>query len=148
MNNKIKFVLLGLAVLPMSAFAQSTYENINTQQQATTDSSTATVSASELESAAGMTPEEKAYRDKFVADLQATGQKINENAEVWEQETAKRGYPKKKTVQETANLVDHYIFLLSTQLSDSRLNRFIDKQKVQDKITYWQNYRQALNKLM
>jgi hypothetical protein len=34
-----------------------------------------------------MTPEEKAYRDKFVADLQATGQKINENAEVWEQET-------------------------------------------------------------
>lgn len=148
MNNKIKFVLLGLAVLPMSAFAQSTYENINTQQQATTDSSTATVSASELESAAGMTPEEKAYRDKFVADLQATGQKINENAEVWEQETSKRGYPKKKTVQEKANLVDHYIFLLSTQLSDSRLNRFIDKQKVQDKITYWQNYRQALNKLM
>jgi hypothetical protein len=61
---------------------------------------------------------------------------------------AKRGYPKKKTVQEKANLVDHYIFLLSTQLSDSRLNRFIDKQKVQDKITYWQNYRQALNKLM
>jgi hypothetical protein len=35
MNNKIKLVLLGLAVLPMSAFAQSTYENINTQQQAT-----------------------------------------------------------------------------------------------------------------
>ncbi len=146
--SKIKLALLALLALPMSVSAQSTYEHINALQQDTISSSKATVSASELESAEGMTPEEKAYRNKFISDLQATGQKINENAEVWEQETAKRGYPKKKTVQGKARLVDHYLFLLSTQLSDSRLNRFIDKQKVQDKITYWQNYRQALNRLM
>jgi flagellar biosynthesis chaperone FliJ len=146
--DKIKLAIFTLLALPMSVSAQSTYEHISALPQDTIISSPNTVSASELESAAGLTSEEKAYRDRFISDLQTTGQKINENAEVWQQETAKRGYPKKKTVQEKARLVDHYIFLLSTQLSDSRLNRFIDKQKVQNKITYWQNYRQALNKLM
>ncbi len=146
--SKIKLVFFVLFAFSLSVSAQSTYERVNALQQDTINSYKATVSASELESAAKMTPEEKAYRDQFVSDLQATGRKINENAQVWEQETAKRGYPKKKTVREKAHLVDHYIFLLSTQLSDSRLNRFIDKQKVQDKITYWQNYRQALDRLM
>lgn len=142
----MKKVLIALTALAMplavSAQSVSTVEDLGqTDQQKT-------VSASELEATASMTPEEKAYRDNFVKDLEEAGKKINENAEVWAEETARRGYPKKKTVKEKAELVDHYIFLLSTQLSDSRLNRFIDKQKVQDKITYWQNYREQLNKLM
>lgn len=64
------------------------------------------------------------------------------------QETAKRGYPKKKTVKEKAELVDHYIFLLSTQLSDSLLNRFLDKEKAEQKLIFWQNYRQSLERLL
>lgn len=134
------------AFMPMGAMAQSTYESI--QNDGLTAQKQGTVSAEDLASMANMTAEEKAYRQQFLKDLEETGQKINENAEQWAQETAKRGYPKKKTVKAKAELVDHYVFLLSTQLSDSRLNRFIDKEKVQDKITYWKNYREKLESLM
>lgn len=135
-----------LAIMPLAAMAQSTYENINSD--GSTVKQQASVSLDDLTSTSEMTEEEKSYREKFLADLKATGEKINENADQWAAETAKNGYPKKKTVKAKAELVDHYIFLLSTQLSDSRLNRFIDKAKVQDKITYWQNYRKNLEKLM
>lgn len=143
---KMIFTLALAAFLPLCATAQSTYENIQSEGQ--TAQKQGTVSADDLASMANMTAEEKAYRQQFLKDLEETGQKINENAEQWAQETAKRGYPKKKTVKAKAELVDHYVFLLSTQLSDSRLNRFIDKEKVQDKITYWKNYREKLNSLM
>ncbi len=135
----LKMTIVALAFFPFAAMAQSV-GNSSLQQ--------GTVSLSELSSMTDLTDEEKAYCESFVQDLQNTADKINENSEVWEQETAKRGYPKKKTVKEKASLVDHYIFLLSTQLSDSRLNRFIDKDKVQDKLTFWQNYRESLEKLL
>lgn len=129
---------MALAMLPVAAFAQSTYEPIGgTGSQA---EQKAGISVDELLAAGKETAEEKAYRENFVADLQATARKINANSDQWAREIAKRGYPKKKTAREKAKLVEHYVFLLNTQLSDSRLNRFVDKQKVQEKITYWQNY--------
>ena len=135
----LKMTILALAFFPFVAMAQSV-DNSTLQQ--------ATISLSELSSLTDLTDEEKEYYENFLQDLQNTGEKINENSDVWAQETAKRGYPKKKTVREKASLVDHYIFLLNTQLSDSRMNRFIDKEKVQEKLTFWQNYRQSLEKLM
>ena len=129
---------MALAMLPVAAFAQSTYEpigGIGSQAE-----QKAGISVDELLAAGKETAEEKACRENFVADLQATARKINANSDQWARETAKRGYPKKKTAREKAKLVEHYVFLLNTQLSDSRLNRFVDKQKVQEKITYWQNY--------
>lgn len=132
------------ATLPLATSAQSTYENIETENTLRQD----TVCVAELEAMNKMTAEDKAYRESFLKDLENTGNKINENAAQWAQEKAKRGYPKKKTVKAKAALVDHYIDLLNTQLNDKRLNRFIDRKKVQDKIDYWRNYRQNLNKLM
>lgn len=136
----LKMTIVALALFPFVAMAQSVDDNSSLQQ--------ATISLSELSSMADLTAEEKEYCENFKQDLQNTAEKINENSEVWASETAKRGYPKKKTVKEKASLVDHYIFLLSTQLSDSRLNRFIDKDKVQEKLTFWQNYRESLEKLL
>lgn len=132
------------ATLPLATSAQSTYENIEAENTLRQD----TVCVAELEAMNKMTAEDKAYRESFLKDLENTGNKINENAAQWAQEKAKRGYPKKKTVKAKAALVDHYIDLLNTQLNDKRLNRFIDRKKVQDKIDYWRNYRQNLNKLM
>lgn len=132
------------ATLPLVTSAQSTYENIETENTLRQD----TVCVAELEAMNKMTAEDKAYRESFLKDLENTGNKINENAAQWAQEKAKRGYPKKKTVKAKAALVDHYIDLLNIQLNDKRLNRFIDRKKVQDKIDYWRNYRQNLNKLM
>lgn len=132
------------ATLPLATSAQSTYENIETENTLRQD----TVCVAELEAMNKMTAEDKAYRESFLKDLENTGNKINENAAQWAQEKAKRGYPKKKTVKAKAALVDHYIDLLNIQLNDKRLNRFIDRKKVQDKIDYWRNYRQNLNKLM
>ena len=132
------------ATLPLATSAQSTYENIETENTLRQD----TVCVAELEAMNKMTAEDKAYRESFLKDLENTGNKINENAAQWAQEKAKRGYPKKKTVKAKAALIDHYIDLLNIQLNDKRLNRFIDRKKVQDKIDYWRNYRQNLNKLM
>lgn len=143
----MKKILLTVALavtLPLATSAQSTYENIETENTLRQD----TVCVAELEAMNKMTAEDKAYRESFLKDLENTGNKINENAAQWAQEKAKRGYPKKKTVKAKAALVDHYIDLLNTQLNDKRLNRFIDRKKVQDKIDYWRNYRQNLNKLM
>lgn len=142
---KKMLLTVALAVtLPLATSAQSTYENIETENTLRQD----TVCVAELEAMNKMTAEDKAYRESFLKDLENTGNKINENAAQWAQEKAKRGYPKKKTVKAKAVLVDHYIDLLNIQLNDKRLNRFIDRKKVQDKIDYWRNYRQNLNKLM
>lgn len=141
---KVLVIALAAMVLPLTAAAQSSYEEIND----TAKMQQHVVSINDLLAATQETAADKAYRESFTKDLTATAQKINENATQWAAETAKRGYPKKKTVKAKAELVDHYVFLLGTQLSDSRLNRFIDKAKVQDKITYWKNYREQLNKLM
>lgn len=141
---KILLTVALAATLPLATSAQSTYENIETENTLRQD----TVCVAELEAMNKMTAEDKAYRESFLKDLENTGNKINENAAQWAQEKAKRGYPKKKTVKAKAALVDHYIDLLNIQLNDKRLNRFIDRKKVQDKIDYWRNYRQNLNKLM
>ncbi len=141
---KMLLTVVLAATLPLATSAQSTYENIETENTLRQD----TVCVAELEAMNKMTAEDKAYRESFLKDLENTGNKINENAAQWAQEKAKRGYPKKKTVKAKAALVDHYIDLLNIQLNDKRLNRFIDRKKVQDKIDYWRNYRQNLNKLM
>jgi len=56
--SKIKLVFFVLFAFSLSVSAQSTYERVNALQQDTINSYKATVSASELESAAKMTPEE------------------------------------------------------------------------------------------
>ena len=94
----LKMTILALAFFPFVAMAQSV-DNSTLQQ--------ATISLSELSSLTDLTDEEKEYYENFLQDLQNTGEKINENSDVWAQETAKRGYPKKKTVREKASLVDH-----------------------------------------
>lgn len=135
---QFRFFVIAMAFMPFAAVAQSV-DNSALQQN--------TISLSELQTSQ-LTEEEKAYLEDFKADLQNTAAKINENADQWAQETAKRGYPKKKTVKEKAELVDHYIFLLSTQLSDSLLNHFLDKEKAEQKLIFWQNYRQSLERLL
>ncbi len=141
---EILYLVIIALLMPLMASAQSSNDVIDLDLDILTDS----ISASDLAKLGNLSAEDKAYRSKFLKDLKTTGQKINEISEVWSQETAKRGYPKKKTVKAKAALIDHYIFLMSTQLSDARLNRVIDKKKVQDKILYWQNYRTNIEKLM
>ena len=138
---KILYLVIIALLMPLMASAQSSNDVIDLDLDILTDS----ISASDLAKLGNLSAEDKAYRSKFLKDFKTTGQKINE---ISSQETAKRGYPKKKTVKAKAALIDHYIFLMSTQLSDARLNRVIDKKKVQDKILYWQNYRTNIEKLM
>lgn len=133
-----KFLVIAMALMPLTTLAQAIDDSATRQN---------TISLAELRTGQ-LTEEEKAYLQDFMADLQNTADKINKNADQWAEETAKRGYPKKKTVKEKAELVDHYIFLLSTQLSDSTLNRFLDKEKVQQKLLFWQNYRESLERLL
>lgn len=133
-----KFLVIAMALMPLTTLAQAIDDSATRQN---------TISLSELRTGQ-LTEEEKAYLQDFMADLQNTADKINKNADQWAEETAKRGYPKKKTVKEKAELVDHYIFLLSTQLSDSTLNRFLDKEKAQQKLLFWQNYRESLERLL
>lgn len=134
----IQIFIAAMAFMPLAAMAQSV-DNTDIQQN--------TVSLTELLTSQP-TEEEKAYLENFKADLANTAAMIEENADKWAQETAKRGYPKKSTVKEKAELVDHYIFLLNTQLSDSTLNRFLDRDKAEQKLEFWQNYRQSLERLL
>lgn len=132
------------AVMPVAASAQSSYEAIDS----TSTSEQPAQNSISLDELTSLTPEDKAYVDSFNIQLQKAGDEINTISAQWDAEKAKRGYPKKKTVKAKAAAVDAYVALLRQQLSDIRLNRFVDKDKVQSKIDYWEDYRVKLNKLM
>ncbi len=88
------------------------------------------------------------YYQTWLADYEATGNAINEVSEVYQQEVDKRGYPKKKTVKKKIALIEHYVELLTTQLTDSRLNKDLDRGKVERKINEWNEQLSELQMLL
>lgn len=77
------------------------------------------------------------------------GSEINEVAEQIDQETAKRGYPKKKTVKQKISLVTQYIQLLQYELDNpSVFPMDLDKGKINRKIQQWQEHLDGLNRLV
>ena len=89
-----------------------------------------------------------AYYQQWYTDYEQTGIKINDISTIYEQQIAKRGYPKKKTVKIKMELIEHYVQLLQNQLVDPRLNKDVDKEKIQRKIDEWQTQYVMLKALL
>jgi hypothetical protein len=89
-----------------------------------------------------------AYYQQWYTDYEQTGIKINDISAIYEQQVAKRGYPKKKTVKIKMELIEHYVQLLQNQLVDPRLNKDVDKEKIQRKIDEWQTQYVMLKALL
>ena len=74
---------------------------------------------------------------------------INDVAAQIDQETAKRGYPKKKTVKQKIALVEQYIQLLEYERDNPSIFPMdLDKGKIERKIAQWQEHLDGLNKLV
>ena len=131
---KLTIIAAALLMPAVACTAQSSYENI---------SDTAQVATSNIENLSI-----DSYYQQWLSQYEDVGQKINDISEQYQKEVDKRGYPKKKTVQQKITLVEQYIKLLQEELSDSRLNQNLDTKKVQDKITLWQDQLAALNNLL
>lgn len=131
---KLTIIAAALLMPAVACTAQSSYENISDTPQTAT-SSTENLSID-------------SYYQQWLSQYEDVGQKINDISEQYQKEVDKRGYPKKKTVQQKITLVEQYIKLLQEELSDSRLNQNLDTKKVQDKITLWQDQLAALNNLL
>ena len=131
---KLTIIAAALLMPAVACTAQSSYENISdTAQVATSNTENLSIDS---------------YYQQWLSQYEDVGQKINDIAEQYQKEVDKRGYPKKKTVQQKITLVEQYIKLLQEELSDSRLNQNLDTKKVQDKITLWQDQLAALNNLL
>lgn len=131
---KLTIIAAALLMPAMACTAQSSYENISdTAQVATSNTENLSIDS---------------YYQQWLSQYEDVGQKINDISEQYQKEVDKRGYPKKKTVQQKITLVEQYIKLLQEELSDSRLNQNLDTKKVQDKITLWQDQLAALNNLL
>ena len=86
---------------------------------------------------------------KWQSQYEQVGNEINDVAAQIDQETAKRGYPKKKTVKQKIALVDQYIQLLEYERDNpSVFPMDLDKGKINRKITEWQNHLDGLNRLV
>ena len=131
---KLTIIAAALLMPAVACTAQSSYENISdTAQVATINTENLSIDS---------------YYQQWLSQYEDVGQKINDISEQYQKEVDKRGYPKKKTVQQKITLVEQYIKLLQEELSDSRLNQNLDTKKVQDKITLWQDQLAALNNLL
>lgn len=131
---KLTLIAAALLMPAVACTAQSSYENISdTAQVATSNTENLSIDS---------------YYQQWLSQYEDVGQKINDISEQYQKEVDKRGYPKKKTVQQKITLVEQYIKLLQEELSDSRLNQNLDTKKVQDKITLWQDQLAALNNLL
>ncbi|MDD6540707.1 MAG: hypothetical protein SO442_00700 [Prevotella sp.] len=131
---KLTIIAAALLMPAVACTAQSSYENISdTAQVATSNTENLSIDS---------------YYQQWLSQYEDVGQKINDISEQYQKEVDKRGYPKKKTVQQKITLVEQYIKLLQEELSDSRLNQNLDTKKVQDKITLWQDQLAALNNLL
>ena len=131
---KLTIIAAALLMPAVACTAQSSYENISdTAQVATSNTENLSIDS---------------YYQQWLSQYEDVGQKINDISEQYQKEVDKRGYPKKKTVQQKITLVEQYITLLQEELSDSRLNQNLDTKKVQDKITLWQDQLAALNNLL
>ena len=86
---------------------------------------------------------------KWQSKYEEVGTEINDVAAQIDQETAKRGYPKKKTVKQKIALVEQYIQLLEYERDNpSILPMDLDKGKIERKIAQWQEHLDGLNKLV
>ena len=86
---------------------------------------------------------------KWQSKYEQVGNEINDVAAQIDQETAKRGYPKKKTVKQKIALVEQYIQLLEYERDNpSVFPMDLDKGKINRKITEWQSHLDGLNRLV
>lgn len=86
---------------------------------------------------------------KWQSKYEEVGTEINDVAAQIDQETAKRGYPKKKTVKQKIALVEQYIQLLDYERDNPSIFPMdLDKGKIERKIAQWQEHLDGLNKLV
>lgn len=86
---------------------------------------------------------------KWQSKYEEVGTEINDVAAQIDQETAKRGYPKKKTVKQKIALVEQYIQLLEYERDNPSIFPMdLDKGKIERKIAQWQEHLNGLNKLV
>ena len=117
---------------PMMGIAQSSYEQKS-------DSANTTQFENKQNSAA--------YQ-QWLSQYEECGRQINTISEQYQREVEKRGYPKKKTVKAKIALVNQYIGLLQQQRDSPELNQGVDLDKVNSKITMWQEQLAGLTALL
>ena len=127
-----KLLVIALLVLPMMGMAQSSYKQIG-------ESANTTQFENKQNSAA--------YQ-QWLSQYEECGQRINAISEQYQKEVDKRGYPKKKTIKAKIALVNQYISLLQQQRDLPELNQGVDLDKVNSKISMWQEQLQGLIALL
>ena len=85
---------------------------------------------------------------QWLSQYEECGQRINAISEQYQKEVDKRGYPKKKTIKAKIALVNQYISLLQQQRDLPELNQGVDLDKVNSKISMWQEQLQGLIALL
>ena len=127
-----KLLVIALMAFPMMGIAQSSYEQKS-------DSANTTQFENKQNSAA--------YQ-QWLSQYEECGRQINTIPEQYQREVEKRGYPKKKTVKAKIALVNQYIGLLQQQRDSPELNQGVDLDKVNSKITMWQEQLTGLTALL
>ena len=127
-----KLLVIALIAFPMMGMAQSSYEQKS-------DSANTTQFENKQNSAA--------YQ-QWLSQYEECGCQINTISEQYQREVEKRGYPKKKTVKAKIALVNQYIGLLQQQRDSPELNQGVDLDKVNSKITMWQEQLAGLTALL
>ena len=127
-----KLLVIALMALPMMGMAQSSYEQKS-------DSANTTQFENKQNSAA--------YQ-QWLRQYEECCRQINTISEQYQREVEKRGYPKKKTVKAKIALVNQYIGLLQQQRDSPELNQGVDLDKVNSKITMWQEQLAGLTALL
>ena len=127
-----KLLVIALMAFPMMGMAQSSYEQKS-------DSANTTQFENKQNSAA--------YQ-QWLSQYEQCGRQINTISEQYQRELEKRGYPKKKTVKAKIALVNQYIGLLQQQRDSPELNQGVDLDKVNSKITMWQEQLAGLTALL
>ena len=127
-----KLLVIALMAFPMMGIAQSSYEQKS-------DSANTTQFENKQNSVA--------YQ-QWLSQYEECGRQINTISEQYQREVEKRGYPKKKTVKAKIALVNQYIGLLQQQRDSPELNQGVDLDKVNSKITMWQEQLAGLTALL
>mgnify|MGYP000116387903 FL=1 len=127
-----KLWVIAFLSLPMMGMAQSSYEQKS-------DSANTTQFENKQNSAA--------YQ-QWLSQYEECGRQINTISEQYQREVEKRGYPKKKTVKAKIALVNQHIGLLQQQRDSPELNQGVDLDKVNSKITMWQEQLAGLTALL
>lgn len=138
MKTKLKTLLLALSFASVSAVASA---QVSTYEPIANDSDVTAVTNNNLRL--------NSEYLKWQSEYEQVGNEINEVADQIDQETAKRGYPKKKTVKQKIALVEQYIKLLEYERDNpSVFPMDLDKGKISRKIAQWQEHLDGLNRLV